>query len=51
MSGLLPDVSYGEHGATPKPGIDETPDDDEELAETPADVVEILGFDPAKEPV
>jgi len=53
-----PDASYGDSGIVPKldvdetpdPDVDETPDDDEELAETPAYVVEILGFDPAKEP-
>jgi hypothetical protein len=28
---------------------DDTPDDDEELAETPASVVKILGFDPLDE--
>jgi hypothetical protein len=27
-------------------GADHTPDDDEQLGETPASVVEILGFDP-----
>ena len=26
-------------------------DDDEELEQTPEDVIKILGFDPAKEPV
>jgi hypothetical protein len=28
---------------------DDTPDDDEELPETPADVIAMLGFDPALE--
>ena len=30
---------------------DETPDDDAEMAETPEDVVAILGFDPLEEMV
>jgi len=28
---------------------DETPDDDEEIDETPDDVIKILGFDPLEE--
>ena len=32
-----------------KEDIPETEDDDEELEETPADVIAILGFDPKKE--
>jgi hypothetical protein len=44
----LPDVTYG--GKPPpdwrKAEQDETPDDDEDLAETPPDVVAMLGFDP-----
>ena len=47
----LPDVSYGEAGkgfdGDPF-AVDIGPDDDEELAETPPDVIAILGFDPAK---
>ena len=50
MSKPLPDIFYGECGIAPKLDIDETSDNDEELAETPADVVAILGFDPLKEP-
>jgi hypothetical protein len=51
----LPDVSYGEAGAegsdalTPKVDAEFDVDDDELLAETPADVVEMLGFDPKNE--
>lgn len=45
----LPDIYFGEdfepHDA-PLPYVDLGEDDDEELPETPADVVEILGFDP-----
>ena len=29
-----------------KQQFDELPDDDEELADTPSDVIEMLGFDP-----
>jgi hypothetical protein len=48
----LPDVSFGEAGAKPKidwrksPELEDERDDDEELAETPPDVVALLGFDP-----
>lgn len=45
----LPDVSFGEPQDEQRddslPEIDDE-DDDEELSETPADVVDILGFDP-----
>jgi hypothetical protein len=47
--GILPEVSYGEVGAQPpdwRKRAEPEPDDDEELAETPPDVVEALGFDP-----
>lgn len=33
-----------------KADVDTGPDDDEELAETPPDVVAILGFDPKDKP-
>ena len=47
----LPDVHFGPAAAKPldwRDGEyqDDAPDDDEELAETPADVVAMLGFDP-----
>ena len=49
----LPDVSFGEpsdeQGDDVLPEIDDE-DDDEELDETPADVVDILGFDPLEVP-
>ena len=49
----LPDVHFGEIGK-PLPKVvpqadDENLDDDEQLAETPADVIAILGFDPLDE--
>jgi hypothetical protein len=48
----LPEIHFGT--ATAKPTVnwrdeefdDPDPDDDEELAETPADVISMLGFDP-----
>lgn len=48
MSDKLPDVHFGEIAEDQPadlPAIDET-DDDEELADTPEDVMAILGFDP-----
>lgn len=48
---MLPDAHFG----SPEDGSldwrdevydDNTPDDDEELAETPEDVIDLLGFDP-----
>ena len=43
----LPDVYFGSPAAEPVPLVeDDSPDDDEELPETPADVVALLGFDP-----
>jgi hypothetical protein len=52
MSGSLPDAHFGTPDSPPadwRKTHDEAPDDDEQLAETPADVVAMLGFDPAKE--
>ncbi len=48
MSPLLPDVHVvgAEEPDWRIDGSDYTPDDDEQLGETPADVVELLGFDP-----
>ena len=50
MTALLPDVYYGEAGTSApdwrKGAVDIGPDDDAELAETPPDVVKLLGFDP-----
>lgn len=54
MSGSLPDARWGD-ADSPLPDwrkskdLDDTPDDDEQLAETPQDVIDMLGFDPAKE--
>jgi hypothetical protein len=43
----LPNVYFGKvEDGEPEIKEDETPDDDKELAETPADVTELLGFDP-----
>lgn len=45
----LPDVWYGVVGKGPNGDpmdADIGPDDDEELAQTPDDVIAILGFDP-----
>lgn len=46
----LPDVYFGSPGKKPvdwrEAKEDPTPDDDEELAKTPNDVIEMLGFDP-----
>ena len=52
MSGELPDAHFGSAGAAlPDWREDDFDDDDsdEVLEETPADVVEMLGFDPADE--
>jgi hypothetical protein len=46
---LLPDVYFGSPDKPVDWEEDDTPDDDEELSETPADVVELLGFDPLDE--
>jgi hypothetical protein len=47
---MLPDVFFGEVKESNDDWRDEDqdigPDDDEELAETPRDVVALLGFDP-----
>lgn len=48
---LLPDIHYGDvkddaADDGPLPEVEDEPDDDEELAETPQDVIDILGFDP-----
>ena len=51
MSNDLPKAYFGSPKATPVIWREE-PDhdpDDEELPETPEDVVKMLGFDPAKE--
>ena len=49
---VLPNVSFGSKRAAladwRKSKVEE-PDDDEELDETPEDVVEMLGFDPKLE--
>ena len=50
----LPDVHFGDASAKPlnwrdAEFDDDTPDDDEELPETPADVIALLGFDPLDE--
>lgn len=45
----LPDIFFGddfEPRDAPIPYVDLGEDDDEELAETPADVIDLLGFDP-----
>lgn len=45
----LPKVHYGKVGSKPKNWRDEKPEfdpDDEELQDTPADVLKMLGFDP-----
>jgi hypothetical protein len=47
----LPDVYFGSPNAgtvdwRDEVYADDAPDDDEQLAETPADVIELLGFDP-----
>jgi hypothetical protein len=49
MSDKLPDVYFGSVDYVPPDLVDDTPDDDEELAETPWDVVALLGFDPLEE--
>jgi hypothetical protein len=50
---MLPDVHFGTaDGETidwRKENDDDTPDDDAELDETPEDVIDLLGFDPANE--
>lgn len=51
-SGQLPDAHFGESGKPPvdwRKAPDEADPDDEQLEETPPDVVEMLGFDPAEE--
>lgn len=45
------DVHFGQINSPPGDWREEAPDDDrdpddEEMAETPADVIEVLGFDP-----
>lgn len=47
----LPDVHFGAVGMASKLRAthDDDPDDDEELANTPQDVIAILGFDPLEE--
>ena len=50
----LPDVHFGSPEEKPLDWRDEefednTPDDDEELPETPKEVVDLLGFDPLDE--
>ena len=50
----LPDVHFGDTVDKPldwraEEFDDDTSDDDEELPETPADVVALLGFDPLEE--
>ena len=43
----LPNVYFGSPQSKPvDPGEDNTPDDDDELPKTPADVIAMLGFDP-----
>ena len=49
MSHKLPDVYFGSVKHVPPNLVDNTPDDDEVLAETPWDVVALLGFDPLEE--
>ena len=54
MSGNLPDVAFGHADAElpdwrAEPFADDAADDDEELAETPPDVIAMLGFDPLDE--
>lgn len=48
----LPDVRFGAADRSlpdwRNSKMIDIPDDDEELSETPPDVVEMLGFDPAK---
>lgn len=49
MSDELPEVSYGQKKPMDWRNAPDEPDpDDEELPETPKDVIDILGFDPAK---
>ena len=47
---MLPDVHFGDVDSAPvdwrNAPDDNTPDDDEELAKTPPEVIAILGFDP-----
>ena len=48
----LPDVTFGTTETKLPPWHDkdiDMKDDDEELSETPSDVVALLGFDPLKE--
>jgi len=48
----LPDVHFGEvkeDERLPPAPDDHDADDDEELDETPADVIELLGFDPLED--
>jgi hypothetical protein len=49
--GLKADIELGKEKLPDwrKETMDETDPDDEELDETPADVIAILGFDPKKE--
>ena len=53
MSGRIPDAHFGNADSKAadwrKSGDDPDPDDEE--IETPPDVIAMLGFDPAKEPV
>ena len=44
----LPDVQYGDGAQVTSTVADEN-DDDEQLAQTPKDVIALLGFDPLEE--
>ena len=53
---MIPQVSFGNEDASKfdwrkaeSKNVTSDADDDEQLAETPADVVAMLGFDPLKE--
>ena len=50
MNEKLPEVHFGNEPAADidwrKVKDDESPDDDEQLKETPQDVIDLLGFDP-----
>lgn len=48
MPRLLPDIHYGQVGNFGSGHLIDENDDDEELSQTPTDVVELLGFDPAE---
>lgn len=50
----IPDVHFGNVDAPlpdwRKAALDDGPDNDEPFAVTPQEIVDLLGFDPAKEP-